>query len=70
MGSIWAFLSFIVTAVALGIDLGLFIAARHRLEDAEPSADVHLNNATWMVLAACVAILLASLWASSRVQIS
>lgn len=57
MGSIWAFLTFLVSVIALGITLGIFVTGKNRLgEGAE------LNSATWMVLAGTILILLAALY--------
>ncbi|KAL8276811.1 hypothetical protein RQP46_010742 [Phenoliferia psychrophenolica] len=58
LGSLLSFLAFLVTLVAFGIDLGLFITAHRRLGDLGVS--VKYGNALWLVLAAVVLQLLAS----------
>jgi len=59
VASLFGFFAFIVTVVALGIDLGVFVTARHRLNNVN-GVDAMLGNATWMVVAALVAQLLGS----------
>jgi len=61
LGSIIAFFAFLITVVALGIDLGLFLAARHRFNENLSGSPAHLGNAMWMVVAATVALLISAL---------
>jgi len=59
LGSLWAFFAFLVTVVALGIDLGVFLTARHRLNNVS-GVNAELGNAMWFVVAAMVAQLIAT----------
>ncbi|KAM0751013.1 pali-domain-containing protein [Meredithblackwellia eburnea MCA 4105] len=54
-----SFFAFLVTLVALAIDLGLFVTAHHRLTD-QGATNVEYHNALWFVVASCVALFLAS----------
>jgi hypothetical protein len=49
LGSIVCFFAFIVAVVALGVDLGLFLAARHRFNSNLPGSPAELGNAMWCV---------------------
>jgi len=59
-GSIVAFFATLITLVALGIDLGLFISARNRINDQATGSPASLSNAIWMVLGALISLLIAS----------
>ncbi|GAA5884220.1 hypothetical protein JCM6882_002184 [Rhodosporidiobolus microsporus] len=59
IASLLSLLAFIATVVALGLDLGLFITARHRIRNDIPNSNAHLSTAIWLVLAACVCQLIA-----------
>jgi hypothetical protein len=49
LGSIVCFFAFIVAVVALGVDLGLFLAARHRFNSNLSGSPAELGNAMWWV---------------------
>ncbi|ORY56812.1 SUR7/PalI family-domain-containing protein [Leucosporidium creatinivorum] len=53
----WAFL---VTIIALALDLGLFVTARHRLNDASDNINASFGNALWLVVAAAACQLVAA----------
>jgi len=58
LGSIFSFFAFLVTIVAFGIDLGLFVTAHRRLSNS--GASVMYGPAFWMVVAAAALQLIAS----------
>ncbi|SCZ97852.1 BZ3500_MvSof-1268-A1-R1_Chr3-3g06412 [Microbotryum saponariae] len=58
--SVLAFWAFLVSIVALAVDLACFIMIRNRLNRDDPSANAHLGKAMWMIVAAAAALLLAS----------
>jgi len=60
LGSIVAFFATLITLVALGIDLGLFISSRDRINDQAAGSPASLGNAMWMVVGALAALFLAS----------
>jgi len=60
LSSLVSFFAFLVTIVSFGIDLGLFVTARHRLNDTLSGSPAHLANAMWMVLVAVLCQLLAA----------
>lgn len=59
-GSIVAFFAFLVTLVALAVDLAVFIIARNRINDSTTGNPAMLGNAMWLVVGACVAQLIAA----------
>lgn len=61
LASILALWAFIVTIVALGIDLGLFVTSKRRLDD-QGVASSSYGPALWMVVAAAGALLLSSIF--------
>jgi len=60
VGSLCSCLAFVVTIVAWGIDLGLFLTARHRLNNLYGGNSAHLSNAIWLVLIAWLCQLFAA----------
>lgn len=60
LASIMSFFAFLVTIVALALDLGLFVTARHRLNDYSDNINAMLGNAIWLVVAAAILQLIAA----------
>lgn len=60
LASVLAFWAFLVTCVALALDLGLFVTARHRLNDTSDNIFASFGNAIWLVVAAAACLLIAS----------
>ncbi|SCV74691.1 BQ2448_7720 [Microbotryum intermedium] len=58
--SVLAFWAFLVSLVALAIDLACFVMIRNRLNRNDANANAHLGKAMWMVVVATAALLLAS----------
>jgi len=61
LGSIAAFFAFLISLIALAIDLGLFIYTRNHINDQSTGHPASLSNAIWMMVGATVALLIASL---------
>ncbi|KAH8922508.1 pali-domain-containing protein [Atractiella rhizophila] len=59
LASAIAFLGFIVCAIVFGIDCGLYITARNRINDVDDDS-TELGNAFWMVMTAVILTFLAS----------
>ncbi|GAA6011046.1 hypothetical protein JCM10207_005476 [Rhodosporidiobolus poonsookiae] len=61
VASLLSLLAFIVTIVSLGLDLGVFVTARNRINDRIANSDVHLASCIWLVVAAAGCQLIAAL---------
>ncbi|CEQ41087.1 SPOSA6832_02778, partial [Sporobolomyces salmonicolor] len=61
IASLLSILAFVATAVSLGLDLGLFITTRNRINSLTlANTHAHLSSMIWLVVAACACQLFAS----------
>jgi len=60
LASLLSFLAFIITIAALGVDLGLVLTARSRINKLGAGNHATVGNATWFVVAAAGAQLIAA----------
>ncbi|GAA5877811.1 hypothetical protein JCM8547_002691 [Rhodosporidiobolus lusitaniae] len=61
LASVMSLLAFIATAVSLGLDLGLFVVAKRRINNLANNSHASYGAMIWLVVAACACQLLASL---------
>lgn len=61
IASLAAVLAFVATVVSLGLDLGLFLTARQRINDNIPNSHATIGSCIWLVVAACGCQLIAAM---------